>query len=142
MDTLQILLYGAGALIAIVVLRFLFSKRNDSKKEMSPPIELKDKASAKEEDDRDDYSGSGFSLPSLIMSIVILVFVITMGGIILIAVWDATNSTTTFNQTNEATETFAIFGDWFGIVVIVGVAAIILSIIFMTFGSISIMEEE
>ena len=61
--------------------------------------------------------------------------VVTVGATILINVRDTnTASTASYNVANAAATGLAEYGNWFKIIVIVGVAAVILSLIFMAFG--------
>lgn len=157
METLSILLWGAVSLAVVIVLGIIFSKRNSSKKketehiievpekeysqyneeedakwadEPETPLKQKD-----EEDDRDDYSfsGSGIRLTDLFIEIVVLGIVLTIGMTILGKVSDSMNSGAISNSTTFAMKSFSVFGDWFAITIIVGVAGVILATVFRVF---------
>ena len=74
-------------------------------------------------------------LTDLAIGIVVLGIVVSVGATILINVRD-TNDTdgTAYNLADDAATGIAEYGNWFKIIVIVGVAAVVLSLIFMAFG--------
>lgn len=90
---------------------------------------------------------SAVDLTDLAIGIVVLGIVVSVGATILINVRD-TNVTNTagcnatdtsecsvsYNVANDAAVGLAEYGNWFKIIVIVGVAAVILSLIFLAFG--------
>ena len=92
---------------------------------------------------------SAVDLTDLAIGIVVLGIVVTIGATILLNVRD-TNYTesatcnqtsgitggcdTAYNLADSAATGIAEYGNWFDIIVIVGVAAVILSLIFMAFG--------
>lgn len=74
-------------------------------------------------------------LTDLAIGIVVLGIVVSVGATILINVRDTnTASTTAYNLADDAATGIAEYGNWFKIIVIVGVAAVVLSLIFMAFG--------
>ena len=86
-------------------------------------------------------------LTDLAIGIVVLGIVVTIGATILLNVRDtnvdgtlncnAVNRTgcdSAYNLADAAATGIAEYGNWFDIIVIVGVAAVILSLIFMAFG--------
>ena len=86
-------------------------------------------------------------LTDLAIGIVVLGIVVTIGATILVNIRDTNvtntngcNSTHTagcgnaYNLANDAAVGLAEYGNWFGIIVIVGVAAVVLSLIFLAFG--------
>lgn len=92
---------------------------------------------------------SAVDLTDLAIGIVVLGIVVSIGATILLGVQDATNyvETATCNTTSgiytgcpdyelagSAATGLAEYGNWFDIIVIVGVAAVILSLIFLAFG--------
>ena len=61
--------------------------------------------------------------------------VVSVGATILINVRDtSTDYNTPWNLSDQAATGLAEYGNWFKIIVIVGVAAVVLSLIFMAFG--------
>ena len=78
---------------------------------------------------------SAVDLTDLAIGIVVLGIVVSIGATILLNVRD-TNTTgdTAYNLAGAAATGLAEYGNWFDIIVIVGVAAVILSLIFMAFG--------
>ena len=89
-----------------------------------------------------EYKRSAVDLTDLAIGIVVLGIVVTIGATILLNVRD-TNYDSTLNLTQQdsawnladaAASGIAEYGNWFDIIVIVGVAAVILSLIFMAFG--------
>ena len=67
--------------------------------------------------------------------IVVLGIVVTVGATILVNVRDTnTTSGVAYNLADDAATGIAEYGNWFKIIVIVGVAAVVLSLIFMAFG--------
>jgi hypothetical protein len=81
------------------------------------------------------YKQSAVDLTDLAIGIVVLGIVVSIGATILVNV-AATNTagSTAYNLANSAATGLAEYGNWFDIIVIVGVAAVILSLIFMAFG--------
>jgi hypothetical protein len=74
-------------------------------------------------------------LTDLAIGIVVLGIVVSVGATILINVRDTnTAGTSSYNVADKAAAGLAEYGNWFKIIVIVGVAAVILSLIFMAFG--------
>lgn len=74
-------------------------------------------------------------LTDLAIGIVVLGIVVSVGATILINVRDTnTSGTTAYNLADDAATGLAEYGNWFKIIVIVGVAAVILALIFMAFG--------
>lgn len=73
-------------------------------------------------------------LTDLAIGIVVLGIVVSVGATILINVRDTnTENTTAWNLSDDAATGLAEYGNWFKIIVIVGVAAVVLSLIFMAF---------
>lgn len=81
------------------------------------------------------YKKSAVDLTDLALGIVVLGIVVSVGATILVNVRD-TNAvdTVSFNLADDAAHGIAEYGNWFKIIVIVGVAAVILALIFMAFG--------
>ena len=78
---------------------------------------------------------SAVDLTDLAIGIVVLGIVVSVGATVLINVRDTnTPSTTAYNLADKAAVGIAEYGNWFKIIVIVGVAAVVLSLIFMAFG--------
>ena len=76
-------------------------------------------------------------LTELAIGIVVLGIVVSIGATILIEIRDSNGlsvNTTAYNLSNEAALGLAEYGNWFKIIVIVGVAAVVLGLIFMAFG--------
>ena len=74
-------------------------------------------------------------LTDLAIGIVVLGIVVSVGATILINVRDTnTSGGTAYNLADDAATGIAEYGNWFKIIVIVGVAAVVLSLIFMAFG--------
>jgi hypothetical protein len=74
-------------------------------------------------------------LTDLAIGIVVLGIVVTVGATILINVRDTnTSGGTAYNLADKAATGISEYGNWFKIIVIVGVAAVVLSLIFMAFG--------
>ena len=74
-------------------------------------------------------------LSGLAIGIVVLGIVASVGATILINVRDTnTSGTAAYNLSDKAAIGLAEYGNWFKIIVIVGVAAVILGLIFMAFG--------
>ena len=74
-------------------------------------------------------------LTDLAIGIVVLGIVTAIGATVLINVRDTnTANDSAYNLANDAATGLAEYGNWFKIIVIVGVAAVILSLIFMAFG--------
>lgn len=78
---------------------------------------------------------SGVDLTDLAIGIVVLGIVVTVGATVLVNVRDTnTVNDIAYNLANDAATGLAEYGNWFKIIVIVGVAAVVLSLIFMAFG--------
>ena len=78
---------------------------------------------------------SAVDLTDLAIGIVVLGIVVSIGATILLNVRDTnTENSTPYNLADDAASGLAEYGNWFDIIVIVGVAAVILSLIFMAFG--------
>jgi hypothetical protein len=74
-------------------------------------------------------------LTDLAIGIVVLGIVASVGATVLINVRDTnTTADTAYNLADNAAIGIGEYGNWFKIIVIVGVAAVILSLIFMAFG--------
>jgi len=74
-------------------------------------------------------------LTDLAIGIVVLGIVVSIGATILLNVRDTnTADDTAYNLADSSATGLAEYGNWFDIIVIVGVAAVILSLIFMAFG--------
>ena len=74
-------------------------------------------------------------LTDLAIGIVVLGIVVSIGATVLIGVRDTnTVNDVSYNLANDAALGLAEYGDWFDIIVIVGIAAVILALIFMAFG--------
>ena len=74
-------------------------------------------------------------LTELAIGIVVLGIVVSVGATVLINVRDTnTSGTAAYNVADKAAVGLAEYGNWFKIIVIVGVAAVILGLIFMAFG--------
>ena len=74
-------------------------------------------------------------LTDLAIGIVVLGIVVSVGATILINVRDTnTSGTAAYNISDKAASGLLEYGNWFKILVIVGVAAVVLSLIFMAFG--------
>lgn len=81
------------------------------------------------------YKKSAVDLTDLAIGIVVLGIVVSIGATILINVRDTnTTADTAYNLADAAATGLAEYGNWFDIIVIVGVAAVILALIFMAFG--------
>jgi len=78
---------------------------------------------------------SAVDLTDLAIGIVVLGIIVSIGATILLNVRDTnTANDTAYNLANDAATGLSEYGNWFDIIVIVGVAAVILSLIFMAFG--------
>jgi len=78
---------------------------------------------------------SAVDLTDLAIGIVVLGITVSIGATVLLNVRDTnTDSDTAWNLADSAATGLAEYGNWFTIIVIVGVAAVILSLIFMAFG--------
>lgn len=78
---------------------------------------------------------SGVDLTDLAIGIVVLGIVVTVGATVLVNVRDTnTVDDIAYNLANDAATGLAEYGNWFKIIVIVGVAAVVLSLIFLAFG--------
>ena len=74
-------------------------------------------------------------LSDLAIGVVVLGIVVSVGATILINVRDTnTDYDTSWNVADKAATGLSEYGNWFKIIVIVGVAAVVLSLIFMAFG--------
>lgn len=81
------------------------------------------------------YKKSAVDLTDLALGIVVLGIVVAVGATILVNVRDTnTADTIAYNLAEDAATGLAEYGNWFKIIVIVGVAAVILALIFMAFG--------
>ena len=81
------------------------------------------------------YRTSAVDLTDLAIGIVVLGIVVSIGATILLNVRDTnTANDTAYNLAGSAASGLAEYGNWFDIIVIVGVTAVILSLIFMAFG--------
>jgi hypothetical protein len=86
-------------------------------------------------EDKMQYTKSAVDLTDLAIGIVVLGIVVSVGATILINVRDTSSAgTSSYNVSDKAALGLAEYGNWFKIIVIVGVAATILSLIFMAFG--------
>jgi len=82
-----------------------------------------------------EMKNSAVDLTDLAIGIVVLGIVVTVGATILINVRDTnTAGSTAYNLADDAAVGISEYGNWFKIIVIVGVAAVVLSLIFMAFG--------
>lgn len=78
---------------------------------------------------------SAVDLTDLALGVVVLGIVVVVGATILVNVRDTnTTGTTAYNLADKAAIGLSEYGNWFKIIVIVGVAAVVLSLIFMAFG--------
>jgi len=78
---------------------------------------------------------SAVDLTELAIGIVVLGIIVSVGATILINVRDTnTAGGIAYNLADDAATGIAEYGNWFKIIVIVGVAAVVLSLIFMAFG--------
>ena len=78
---------------------------------------------------------SAVDLTELAIGIVVLGIVVSVGATVLINVRDTnTAGTAAYNISEKAAVGLAEYGNWFKILVIVGIAAVVLSLIFMAFG--------
>ena len=81
------------------------------------------------------YKKSAVDLTDLALGIVVLGIVVSVGATILVNVRDTnTEGTVSYNLADDAATGLAEYGNWFKIIVIVGVAAVILALIFLAFG--------
>ena len=78
---------------------------------------------------------SAVDLTELAVGIVVLGIVVSIGATVLLNVRD-TNvvGDTAYNLSDAAAVGLAEYGNWFTILVIVGIAAVVLSLIFLAFG--------
>ena len=77
-------------------------------------------------------------LSGLAISIIILGIVTSIGATILLNIRDTNTNTSAgrtiaYNLSNDAAEGLGEYGNWFSILVIVGIAAVILGLIFLAF---------
>ena len=78
---------------------------------------------------------SAVDLTELALGIVVLGIVVSIGATVLLNVRDTgEQNTTQWNLSNDAAAELAEYGNWFTILVIVGIAAVVLSLIFLAFG--------
>ncbi len=78
---------------------------------------------------------SAVDLTDLALGIVVLGIVVSVGATILVNVRDTnTSGSISYNLSDKAAQGLSEYGNWFKIIVIVGVAAVILALIFMAFG--------
>ena len=81
------------------------------------------------------YKTNAVDLTDLAVGIVVLGIVVSIGATILINIRDTnTVNGTAYNLSEDAALGLAEYGNWFTIIVIVGIAAVILALIFMAFG--------
>ena len=86
-------------------------------------------------------------LTDLAIGVVVLGIVVSIGATVLIGVRDTnvdntlncnavnrTDCPVSYNLANDAALGIAEYGNWFDIIIIVGIAAVILALIFMAFG--------
>jgi len=74
-------------------------------------------------------------LTDLAIGIVVLGITVSIGATILTNVRDTnTQNSAAYNLSNQAASGIAEYGNWFKILVIVGVASVVLSLIFLAFG--------
>lgn len=82
-----------------------------------------------------EYKKSAVDLTELAVGIVVLGIVVSIGATVLINVRDTnTAGTAAYNVSDSAAIGLAEYGNWFTILVIVGIAAVVLSLIFLAFG--------
>jgi len=78
---------------------------------------------------------SAVDLTDLAIGIVVLGIVVSVGATVLVNVRDTnTQGDIAYNLADDAATGLAEYGNWFNIIVIVGVAAVVLSLIFLAFG--------
>jgi hypothetical protein len=78
---------------------------------------------------------AAIDLTELAVGIVILGIVVSIGATVLINVRDTNDAGThAYNLSDDAAGGLAEYGNWFTILVIVGIAAVVLSLIFLAFG--------
>jgi len=81
------------------------------------------------------YKKSAVDLTDLALGVVVLGIVVSVGVTILTNIRDTNQpNSPAYNITNMAANGLAEYGNWFKIIVIIGVAAVILALIFMAFG--------
>jgi hypothetical protein len=82
-----------------------------------------------------EYKKLAIDLTDLAIGILVLGIVVSVGATILVNVRDTNDADSiSFNLADDAATGLAEYGNWFKIIVIVGVAAVILALIFMAFG--------
>ncbi len=82
-----------------------------------------------------ELKNSAVDLTDLAIGIVVLGIVVSVGANVLINVRNTnTTNDTAYNLADKAATGLAEYGNWFKTIVIVGVAAVVLSLIFMAFG--------
>lgn len=78
---------------------------------------------------------SAVDLTELAIGIVVLGIVVSVGATVLLNVRDTnTSGLAAYNVADKAATGILEYGNWFKILVIVGIAAVVLSLIFMAFG--------
>ena len=78
---------------------------------------------------------SAVDLTELAIGIVVLGIVVSVGATVLVNVRDTnTAGTAAYNISDDAAVGLTEYGNWFKILVIVGISAVILGLIFMAFG--------
>ena len=81
------------------------------------------------------YKSSAVDLTELAVGIVVLGVVVSVGATVLINIRDTnTANSSAWNVSQSAAVGLGEYGNWFTILVIVGIAAVVLSLIFMAFG--------
>ena len=74
-------------------------------------------------------------LGDMALQIVILGIIVSIGATVLIGVRDtSTSGTIAYNVSNDAATGLGEYGNWFSIIIIVSIAAVILALIFSAFG--------
>jgi hypothetical protein len=74
-------------------------------------------------------------LGDMALQIVILGIIVSIGATVLINVRDTNEvDTTAYNVTDDAVTGLSEYGNWFSIIIIVSIAAVILALIFSAFG--------
>ena len=74
-------------------------------------------------------------LGDMALQIVILGIIVSIGATVLIGVRDTSDANTiAYNVSNDAASGLGEYGNWFSIIIIVSIAAVILALIFSAFG--------
>jgi len=74
-------------------------------------------------------------LGDMALQIVILGIIVSIGATVLIGVRDTSDSgTIAYNVSDDAASGLGEYGNWFSIIIIVSIAAVILALIFSAFG--------